>query len=76
MDSASTPQGRLPEVPTRVTGLVLRELTPEDADAYYALLDRNRLDLSRWVTSGRSARPPRPGCASTSGRIRGPTCAT
>jgi RimJ/RimL family protein N-acetyltransferase len=30
-----------------VPGLVLRALTPEDADAYYVLLDRNRRHLSR-----------------------------
>lgn len=41
------PRRRPPDLPTRVPGLILRALTPEDADAYYALLDRNRRHLSR-----------------------------
>lgn len=41
------PQSPVPDVPTQVPGLVLGELTLDDADAYYALLDRNRERLSR-----------------------------
>ncbi|MET8567593.1 GNAT family protein [Streptomyces sp. NPDC004783] len=41
------PRGPVPDIRTHVPGLVLRELTLEDADAYYALLDRNREHLSR-----------------------------
>lgn len=37
----------VPDLPTRTPGLVLRELTLRDADAYYRLLDANRAHLSR-----------------------------
>ncbi|MEU2605243.1 GNAT family N-acetyltransferase [Streptomyces albus] len=39
--------GPVPDLPTRIPGLLLRELTVEDADAYYALLDHNRAHLGR-----------------------------
>ncbi|MER5299279.1 GNAT family protein [Streptomyces lasiicapitis] len=42
-----TPSYEAPDLPTRLPDLVLRELTAQDADAYYALLDRNREHLSR-----------------------------
>lgn len=41
------PLSRAPELTSRVPGLSLRALTPADADAYYALLDRNREHLGR-----------------------------
>ncbi|MFJ8692146.1 GNAT family N-acetyltransferase [Streptomyces roseolilacinus] len=47
MTESAVPRVPVPEVPTRVPGLVLRELTREDADEYYALLDGNREHLSR-----------------------------
>lgn len=48
MTEDALPQGpAVPDIPTQTPGLVLRELTLDDADAYYALLDRNRKHLSR-----------------------------
>ncbi|WP_309141795.1 GNAT family N-acetyltransferase [Streptomyces griseicoloratus] len=47
MAASAVPQGPAPDIPTHVPGLVLRELTLQDADVYYALLDRNRKHLSR-----------------------------
>ncbi|MFE6404998.1 GNAT family N-acetyltransferase [Streptomyces alboflavus] len=47
MTKSATPRDRVPDLPTELPDLVLRALTAEDADAYYALLDRNRQHLSR-----------------------------
>lgn len=47
MADTAKPKEQPPDLPTRIPGLVLRALTLEDADAYYDLLDRNRLHLSR-----------------------------
>ncbi|GHC67955.1 GNAT family N-acetyltransferase [Streptomyces flavofungini] len=47
MTVSATPRDRAPDLPTELPDLVLRELTVDDADAYYALLDRNRQHLSR-----------------------------
>ncbi|MFG2736421.1 hypothetical protein ACGFX7_16585 [Streptomyces harbinensis] len=44
---SSTQDGLAPDLPTKVHGLVLRELTIMDAEAYYKLLDSNRGHLTR-----------------------------
>ncbi|WP_246338167.1 MULTISPECIES: GNAT family N-acetyltransferase [Streptomyces] len=41
------PKQLVPDLPTLVPGLALRELTVKDADAYYKLLDNNRRHLTR-----------------------------
>ena len=40
-------------IPTSIAGLALRELRPNDAETFYALVQKNRAHLTAWAISKR-----------------------